>query len=133
MEQGSYICTLSDDLYASYFTVHLRKRQSEHGRLKAPSTSSITYWQIEKDAVPLSGKLSPHSVCVREGFLDTILSQYGHFLLKSVRIYHCFCSVNIVFCYIGQTVNWGERCRIKHLPTRLYLAVIKNESDDFQV
>ena len=51
-------------VYALYFTVHLRKRKSEHGRLKAPSTSSITYWQIEKDAVPLSGKLSPHSFCV---------------------------------------------------------------------
>ena len=38
-----------------YFTVHLRKRKSDHGRLKAPSTSSITYWQIEKDAEPLSG------------------------------------------------------------------------------
>jgi len=42
-----------------YITVHLRKRKSDHGRLKAPSTSSITYWQIEKDAEPLSGKLSP--------------------------------------------------------------------------
>ena len=38
-----------------YCTVHLRKRKSDHGRLKAPSTSSITYWQIEKDAEPLSG------------------------------------------------------------------------------
>ena len=37
------------------------------------------------------------------------------------------------FVLLGQTVNWGERCRIKHLPTRLYLAVIKNESDGLQV
>ena len=44
-------------------TVHLRKRKSDNGRLKAPSTSSITYWQIEKDAEPLSGKLSPHCLC----------------------------------------------------------------------
>ena len=36
--------------------VHLRKRKSDHGKLKAPSTSSITYWQIEKDEEPLSGK-----------------------------------------------------------------------------
>ena len=35
--------------------VHLRKRKSEHGKLKPPSTSSITYWQIEKDKEPLSG------------------------------------------------------------------------------
>ena len=38
-----------------YITVHLRKRKSDHGRLKAPSTSSITYWQIEKHTEPLSG------------------------------------------------------------------------------
>ena len=112
VEQGNYIyiaiCTLSDDLYGSYFTVHLRKRQSEHGRLKAPSTSSITYWQIEKDAEPLSGKLSPLSIYVGEGVIG-------------------YCAL------LGQTVNWGERCRIKHLPTRLYLAVIKNESNNLQV
>ena len=42
-------------IHTLYFIVHLRKRKSNHGRLKAPSTSSITYWQIEKDAEPLSG------------------------------------------------------------------------------
>ena len=51
-----------------YITVHLRKRKSDHGRLKAPSTSSITYWQIEKDAEPLIGKLS--SICLRKGIID---------------------------------------------------------------
>ena len=34
---------------------------------------------------------------------------------------------------IGQTVKWEESCRIKHLPTRLYLAVTKNGKDDFKV
>ena len=34
---------------------------------------------------------------------------------------------------IGQTVSWGECCRIKHLPTRLYLAVVNNGSNGFQV
>ena len=28
--------------------VHLRKRKSDFGKLKAPSTSAITYWVIEK-------------------------------------------------------------------------------------
>ena len=37
------------------YVVHLRKRKTKHGKLKAPSTSSITYWQIEKDMEPLSG------------------------------------------------------------------------------
>ena len=37
------------------------------------------------------------------------------------------------FAVIGQTVSWEEYCRIKHLPTRLYLAVTNNEKDGFQV
>ena len=28
----------------------------------------------------------------------------------------------------GHSISWGEQCRIKHLPTRLYLAVVKEES-----
>ena len=35
--------------------VHLRKRKSDHGKLKPPSTSAITYWTIEKKKEPLSG------------------------------------------------------------------------------
>ncbi|XP_065909470.1 inositol 1,4,5-trisphosphate-gated calcium channel ITPR1-like [Dysidea avara] len=62
--------------------VHLRKRKSEHGNLKAPSTSAITYWQIVKDKEPLN----------------------------------------------GQVLSWGERCRIKHLPTRRYLAIVKEDN-----
>ena len=58
VENGTYTnhmeMTLHDCL-CIYNIVHLRKRKSDHGRLKAPSTSSITYWQIEKDAEPLSG------------------------------------------------------------------------------
>ena len=27
----------------------------------------------------------------------------------------------------GEPLSWGERCRIKHLPTRRYLAVVNNE------
>ena len=35
--------------------VHLRKRKSDYGKLKAPSTSAITYWCIEKRKDPRSG------------------------------------------------------------------------------
>ena len=38
--------------------VHLRKRKSDHGKLKSPSTSAITYWTIEKKKEPLSGELT---------------------------------------------------------------------------
>ncbi|XP_065894275.1 inositol 1,4,5-trisphosphate-gated calcium channel ITPR1-like isoform X2 [Dysidea avara] len=68
-------------------SVHLRKRKSDHGKLRPPSTSAITYWQIEKDIEPLN----------------------------------------------GQAVLWEECCRLRHLPTRLYLAIVKDERECFQV
>ncbi|XP_065910466.1 inositol 1,4,5-trisphosphate-gated calcium channel ITPR1-like [Dysidea avara] len=68
-------------------SVHLRKRKSEHGKLRPPSTSAITYWQIEKDNEPLN----------------------------------------------GQAVLWEEHCRLRHLPTRLYLAIVKDKDGCFQV
>ena len=37
------------------YIVHLRKRKSDNGKLRPPSTSAITYWQIEKDK-PLNGR-----------------------------------------------------------------------------
>jgi len=33
----------------------------------------------------------------------------------------------------GQAVLWEEHCRLKHLPTRLYLAIVKDKKDGFQV
>lgn len=30
----------------------------------------------------------------------------------------------------GEPLTWGERCRIKHLPTRCYLAVVYDQSKD---
>jgi len=43
------------------FLVHLRKRKSEHGKLRPPSTSAITYWQIEKVNEPLNGIVKMHA------------------------------------------------------------------------
>ena len=39
-----------------FYSVHLRKRRTDRGRLKAPSTSAITYWSIERQREPLSGE-----------------------------------------------------------------------------
>ena len=50
----TYVCIVNQLIM---YVVHLRKRKSEHGKLKSPSTSSITYWQIEKDKEPLSGMM----------------------------------------------------------------------------
>ena len=46
---------MCNTIHTLIYVVHLRKRKSEHSKLKAPSTSAITYWQIEKDKEPLSG------------------------------------------------------------------------------
>ena len=67
-----------------FATVHCRKRHSELGHLKDPSTSANVYWQFEKESDGRSGEL----------------------------------------------LFWGERCRIKHLPTRRYLAVIYDSIKD---
>ena len=37
--------------------VSVRDRKSKLGKLKDPSTSSATYWQIEKEKDPFSGKI----------------------------------------------------------------------------
>ena len=81
---GIYIILCNYDVkwqthfYISPFSVHCRKRKTDYaGRLKSPSTSANTYWQIEKESDPLN----------------------------------------------GEPLSWDERCRIRHMPTRLYLAV----------
>lgn len=66
--------------------VHCRRRKTDHGILKAPSTSANTFWQIEKESDPRS----------------------------------------------GEPLSWGERCRIRHMPTRRYLAVVE-EGDKYKV
>ncbi|XP_019861438.1 PREDICTED: uncharacterized protein LOC100634093 isoform X2 [Amphimedon queenslandica] len=62
--------------------VHCRLRKVDSRKHAAPSTSSNTYWQIEKQEDPRS----------------------------------------------GDVIAWRDRCRLKHLPTRCYLAVIKVNS-----
>lgn len=89
--------------YHVMFTVHLRKRKSENGRLRPPSTSAITYWQIEKERV-LSGNYPISAVFVIPFNSST-----------------------------GEPMIWEERCRIKHLPTRMYLAVVRDEDSSLKV
>jgi inositol 1,4,5-triphosphate receptor type 1 len=62
--------------------VHCRMRRIDvKKQARLPSTSSYTYWQIEKQ-------------------------------VDSRR---------------GDIISWGERIRLKHLPTKRYLAVIKDK------
>jgi hypothetical protein len=49
--------TLYSDYYNNIIEVHFRKRRSNHGVLKNPSTSANTFWQIEKCSDPRSGML----------------------------------------------------------------------------
>uniref|UniRef100_A0A1X7VAJ0 Uncharacterized protein n=1 Tax=Amphimedon queenslandica TaxID=400682 RepID=A0A1X7VAJ0_AMPQE len=60
--------------------VHCRVRRVDSRKHAAPSTSSNTYWQIEKQEDPRS----------------------------------------------GDVIAWRDRCRLKHLPTRCYLAVVED-------
>ncbi|XP_019849951.1 PREDICTED: inositol 1,4,5-trisphosphate receptor-like [Amphimedon queenslandica] len=60
--------------------VHCRVRRVDSRKHNAPSTSSNTYWQIEKQEDPRS----------------------------------------------GDVIAWMDRCRLKHLPTRCYLAVVED-------
>ena len=33
----------------------------------------------------------------------------------------------------GESMKWKEGCRIKHLPSRMYLTVLKESDDEFKV
>ena len=35
----------------------------------------------------------------------------------------------LLFLFTGEPLSWGERCRIKHLPTRKYLAIVQSEGE----
>ena len=58
--------------------------------------------------------------------------------LQIVPMYSCICnSVLVVSCFpfnlcSGEALHWRELCRIQHLPTRQYLAVVKEE-DSYNV
>ncbi|XP_019851941.1 PREDICTED: inositol 1,4,5-trisphosphate receptor type 3-like [Amphimedon queenslandica] len=67
--------------------VHCRMRRVDNRKHGEPSTSSNTYWQIEKQENPIDGNV----------------------------------------------ISWGDRCRLKHLPTRSYLAVQKEGEQDWKV
>lgn len=69
------------------------------------------------------------------GHHQPLLSHTGR--LK--RIYHLVVGSRYTFLHdalnisIGEAIAWGERCRIKHLPTRMYLAVLKDEDNSLRV
>ena len=79
--------------------VHCRLRRIDSKGHSMPSTSSNTYWQVEKVDASTSGiKLPSLPFCI-------------NYVLKSST---------------GDVVSWGETCRIKHMPTRMYLSVDSN-------
>ena len=104
---------MKNDCLHAVFIVHCRKRHSDHGILKAPSTSANTYWQFEKESDPRSGE------CGRSG-------GGGKIMRKRME---CEAIMMLPIFFTGEPLSWGERCRIKHLPTRKYLAVIHSEGE----
>ena len=48
---------------------------------------------------------------------------------KSAKRMECVAFMILLILFTGEPLSWGERCRIKHLPTRKYLAVIHPEGE----
>jgi len=103
-----YLCTA--------VVVHCRKHRSDHGILKSPSTSAKTYWQFEKERDPLV--VSMGEVEGRGGGRGE--EEKGEWK-RGMKM--------ILSLSLGELLSWGERCRIKHVPTRKYLAVVQSEEE----
>ena len=79
--------------------VHCRQRRVDQRKTTHFPSSANTFWQIEKERLrnSTSGIL----------FSKVTFNVYNKIILSF------------------PVISWRERCRIKHLPTRLYLAVCK--------
>jgi inositol 1,4,5-triphosphate receptor type 1 len=79
----------------SVHTVHFRIRPMDQNNPKSlfPSTSAITYWQVELEDGPCNGG---HSHFVH----------FNHYPLANQT---------------GNVVRWEQQCRLKHMTTRKYL------------
>ena len=98
------------------FSVHCRMRRVDSRKHAAPSTSSNTYWQIEKQEDPICGKYT---------------QQYKlHSITQIIKLVIFACAHSwIILLPIGDVISWGDRCRLRHLPTRCYLAVQRDGED----
>ena len=120
--------------------VHCRLRKVDSRKHAAPSTSSNTYWQIEKQEDPRSGEYS------KNRWKISLMASLTHSLVTILFASHSlslslspslsllfFASLSHSFSFLpflplGDVIAWRDRCRLKHLPTRCYLAVIKVNS-----
>ena len=85
-----------------FVLVHCRHRRVDQSAHSMPSTSANTYWQIEKESNILAG----NQVAAMLVSYDSLMSYTS-----------------------GEVLYWEEQCRIRHLPTRLYLTVQKKETE----
>ena len=90
-----YLCTA--------VVVHCRKRRSDHGILKPPSTSANTYWQFEKECDPLSGEYGRWGG-ERRRERGGRLEEKGEWK-RGMKM--------ILSLSLGEPLSWGERCHIK--------------------
>ena len=86
---------------------------------------------------PLSSVYKWEKFCFKPKILDGNQADKSYPTIRNLITTCCIiisirCIFNIYWCTdqytVGQVVSWGERCRIKHLPTRLYLAIVKEEN-----
>ena len=93
--------------------VECRRRIKVHGVERDPPQSGDTFWQLELINEPYRGKYIQ--------YLGLHNSDLGR-----LQCFHCiyilYCLGN---CFLGRPLQWKDRCRIKHLPSQLYVAVVK--------
>ena len=92
----------------------LRRWKEQHQR--GTSTSADTYFQLEKQSDPLSGA-QPFF-----GVTHTLLLSipYGYISVQQLSA--------IMYFFSGESLSFGECCRIKHLSTQKYLTLMKNHT-----
>lgn len=79
--------------------MHCRQRRVGQKSHSKPSTSANTFWQIEKQSDSRSGEDISYTV------------------------------INDLSLFTGEVISWRECCRIRHMPTRAYLAVELDKND----
>ena len=70
---------------------------------RTPPQSGDTFWQLELMDAPYSGQLRMNSWCAT-----------GHLIFPLYDV-----------LFTGRPLRWNDRCRIQHLPSQLYVTVVK--------
>ena len=132
-----------DDIVTRVVTddVHLRTRQIKFGDLKPPSTSAITYWEIELVRAPLSGDELKYDEPCRlkhlptQRYLSIVKSAHDRFVIKLISLAEDLtggdtCFVFKPFINEGkELIEFESYARIYHPATNTW---VKASEDPYQ-